>query len=78
MIAEDWAGIMADLGAQIKTMLNTSGINPSQCPQPPRALQIQNAVIHLPEIPAVLSIFAAVRTACLELGSRKQFENLAL
>lgn len=68
MIQEDWAGIMADLGRQIKAMLNSSGINPSQCPQPPRALQIQDALIHLPEVPAVLSIFAAVSSVCLPLS----------
>lgn len=60
MITEDWAGIAAGIGTQIKTMLNESGIDSSRCPQPPQELRIENAVIHLPEVPSALSLFAAV------------------
>ncbi|XP_052797285.1 ganglioside GM2 activator-like [Mya arenaria] len=60
MINEDWLGIAASVGRQIRDMLKTTGIDTSHaCPQPPRSLTIDHASIHLPEIPAALSIFAA-------------------
>lgn len=61
MIAEDWMGVAASLGRDIKAMLAPSGIDASNpCPQPPRSLNITDGVIHLPEIPSGLTMFADV------------------
>jgi len=61
MIAGDWAGITADLGNQIKTMLQQNGVVYNKCPQPAQTLAIKDYVIHLPKVPSVLSFFASVR-----------------
>lgn len=61
MIKENWMGITTGIATEIKTMLSNSGLDASQCPQPPQSLTIDHQTIHLPEIPAALSHFAAVR-----------------
>ena len=60
MIDENWAGIMRDVGHQIQSALDIGGVNASQCPYPPQTLSVDNGAISLPEIPAGLSLFAAV------------------
>ena len=61
MERENWGGVMGNLATQIKRMLVDSGVNPTQCPFPPQSLRIENFNIHLPEVSAALSSFAAVR-----------------
>ncbi|CAC5411218.1 GM2A [Mytilus coruscus] len=59
MITQDWAGLMGNIGNQIKTMLHSYNVTHNQCPQPPRTLSIRNYMIRMPEMPSVLSWFAA-------------------
>ncbi|XP_053400321.1 uncharacterized protein LOC123557962 [Mercenaria mercenaria] len=59
MIRENWLGITTGIATQIQTMLANSGIDASQCPQPAQSLRIDHQSIHLPEVPAALSYFAA-------------------
>ncbi|KAK7109445.1 ganglioside GM2 activator-like [Littorina saxatilis] len=59
MVAEDWAGIMAGLGGQIRTMLTTvPGLNTTACPVPPATINIQQYTLNLPPVPSILSFFA--------------------
>lgn len=60
MITQDWAGLMGNIGNQIKTMLQANNVTYNQCPQQPRTLSIRNYLIRMPEMPSVLSWFAAV------------------
>ncbi|KAH3829786.1 ganglioside GM2 activator-like [Dreissena polymorpha] len=57
MIAEDWLGVAAGLGQQIKAMLNSSGVD--ACPIPAQTLTVSNAHIHIPSLPSALAVFAA-------------------
>ncbi|XP_063419931.1 ganglioside GM2 activator-like [Mytilus trossulus] len=59
MITHDWAGLMGNIGNQIKTMLQTYNVTYNQCPQQPRTLSIRNYLIRMPDMPSVLSWFAA-------------------
>jgi hypothetical protein len=61
MISDNWAGVAADLGNQIKTMMEQNGVVYNKCPLPSQTLAIKDYVIHLPKMPSVLSIFASVR-----------------
>lgn len=67
MINENWMGVTTGIATEIKTMLSNAGLDASQCPQPPQSLTIDHQTIHLPEIPAALSHFAAVRKLFLFL-----------
>lgn len=59
MVTEDWAGIMGDIGGQIKTMINTvPGLNSTACPVPATNINIQQYTLNLPEIPSILTFFA--------------------
>ena len=60
MIRENWAGMMGSVGNQIKNMMQSQGVAYNQCPQQPRTLSIRNHLLRLPNIPAILSWFAAV------------------
>ena len=62
MVSEDWAGIMGDIGGQIKALLTTSvpAYNTTACPVPASAIDIQHYTINLPEVPSVISFFAEV------------------
>ena len=57
MITRDWASVTADLGNQIKTMLQQNGVVYNKCPQPAQTLAIKHYVIHLPKVPSHLSLF---------------------
>ena len=65
MIAENWDGVMAPIGQQIKAMLGSVNINPSQCPLGPLSIDIHDYTITLPKPPAILSFLAAVRIVSL-------------
>ncbi|XP_025095305.1 uncharacterized protein LOC112564595 [Pomacea canaliculata] len=60
LISENWAGITADIGEQVKTMLSTlPALNTTTCPPPvPATIEINNYSIHLPAIPAILTFIA--------------------
>ncbi|KAK7494716.1 hypothetical protein BaRGS_00014114 [Batillaria attramentaria] len=60
MVAEDWAGIMGDIGSQVETMLETSipNITTAGCPYPARSINIDHYTLHLPPVPTILSWFA--------------------
>lgn len=59
MIGENWAGIMADMGRQIRTMVMAiPGLNTTVCPVPPATVNLQHYTINLPAVPSILSIFA--------------------
>ena len=60
MISENWAGMMGSVGIQIKNMMQSQGVAYNQCPQQPRTVSIRNHLLRLPDIPAILSWFAAV------------------
>ena len=61
MITENWAGATADLGNQVKTMLQQNGVVYNKCPLPAQTLAIKDYVLHLPKVPSIISIFASVR-----------------
>jgi len=60
MITGDWAGVTADLGNQIKTMLQQNGVVYSTCPQTAQTLTIKDYVIHLPKVSSIVSYFLLV------------------
>ena len=60
IITEDWAGVTADLGNQIKTMLQQNGVVYSTCPQPAHTLTITDYVIHLPKVSSIFQSFLLV------------------
>lgn len=60
MVTQNWAGIMGGIGTQIKAMLAKSGVTYNACPQPAQAVNIKSYSLHIPEIPKILSWFAAV------------------
>ena len=60
MEKENWAGIMGGVATQIKKMFNAQGVGSTQCPFPPQSIRLENYDLHLPEVPSVLSSFAAV------------------
>ncbi|XP_025095143.1 ganglioside GM2 activator-like [Pomacea canaliculata] len=56
LISENWAGITADIGQQIKTMLSTLPALNTTCPPPvPASIAVNNYSIRLPAIPAILT-----------------------
>ncbi|KAK3083445.1 hypothetical protein FSP39_022918, partial [Pinctada imbricata] len=59
MITQDWAGVMGGIGKQVKAMLSEQGVDAAACPQPEKELHIHDYVLHLPQVPSVLSWFAA-------------------
>ncbi|XP_063411918.1 ganglioside GM2 activator-like [Mytilus trossulus] len=59
MVTQNWAGIMGGIGTQIKAMLAKSGVTYNACPQPAQALSIKSYSLHIPEMPKILSWFAA-------------------
>jgi len=61
MITENWAGATADLGNQVKIMLQQNGVVYNKCPLPAQTLAIKDYVLHLPKVPSIISIFASVR-----------------
>ena len=82
MEKENWAGVMGGLATQVKKMLTTQGVDATQCPFPAQSLRIENYDLHLPEVPSVLSSFAAVSSLfhfaslqnykCLVTGQEKK------
>jgi len=59
-IRENWPGMMGSVGNQIKNMMQSQGVAYNQCRQQPRTVSIRNHLLRLPDIPAILSWFAAV------------------
>jgi hypothetical protein len=50
MITENWAGVAADLGNQIKTMMEQNGVVYNKCPLPAQTLAIKDYVLHRREL----------------------------
>ena len=61
MITGNWAGVSADLGNQVKTMMQQNGVVYNKCPLPAQTVSIKDYVLHLPKVPSIISIFASVR-----------------
>lgn len=54
MINNDWAGVSATLGDQVKAMLDNSGLVRGECPSPPQNISL-HASIDLPALPPLLA-----------------------
>ena len=55
MLEEDWAGIAAELGDQVRAMLADAGMDLTQCPSPAQDINL-DATITLPAMPPLLSV----------------------
>jgi hypothetical protein len=69
MVSEDWAGIMSNIGGQVKTMLTQAGVRSGVCPLPATTLNIQQYTINLPPVPSILHWFASVSNLHVWLAS---------
>ncbi|KAL3854755.1 hypothetical protein ACJMK2_014004 [Sinanodonta woodiana] len=58
MMTEDWAGIMSNIGKQIRTMMTTQHV-PDHCPVGPMEVHLNSYTLTLPPIPKILTFFAA-------------------
>ncbi|KAL8562939.1 hypothetical protein ACOMHN_004631 [Nucella lapillus] len=60
MISENWAGVMTNMGKQIKGLLTAMpGLNTTACPVPPASVDVQHYTLNLPAVPGALAVFAS-------------------